>query len=72
MALMFSVCNTKRKLRYQGMGPYLVVEIMPQGVVRIATLDGIIMDGYINGSKLMRFYGPLNTSKTTSHIKDKN
>ena len=33
MEFMFSGCNTKRKLKYQGMGPYQVVEITPQGVV---------------------------------------
>ena len=32
---------------------------MPQGAVRIATLDGVVMEGYINGSKLKRFYKPL-------------
>ena len=41
------------------MGPYQVVEITPQGAVRITTLDGVVMEGYINGSKLKRFYGPL-------------
>ena len=41
------------------MEPYQVVEIMPQGAVRIATLDGVMMEGYINSSKLKRFYGPL-------------
>ena len=41
------------------MGPYQVVEITPQGAVRIATLDGVIMEGYINGSNLKSFYGPL-------------
>ena len=51
---MYGVRNTIRKLKYQGMGPYQVVEIMPQGVVRIATLDGEVMEGYINGSKLKR------------------
>ena len=56
---MYGVRNTKCKLKYQGMGPYQVVEIMPQGAVRIATLDGVVMEGYINGSKLKRFYGPL-------------
>ena len=45
LALKFSMRNTKRKLKYQAMGPYCVVEITPQGVVRIATLDGVIMDG---------------------------
>ena len=30
-----------------------------KGAVRIATLDGVVMEGYINGSKLRRFYGPL-------------
>ena len=41
------------------MGPYQVMEITPQGAVRIATLDGVVMEGYINSSKLKRFYGPL-------------
>ena len=59
LCLMYGVRNRKRKLKYQGMGPYQVVEIMPQGAVRIATIDGVVMEGYINGSKLKRFYGPL-------------
>ena len=59
MCLMYGVRNTKRKLKYQGMGPYQVVEITPQGAVRIATLNRVVMEGYINGSKLKRFYGPL-------------
>ena len=59
LALMFSVHNTKRKLKCQSMGPYRVVEITPQGAVCIATLDGVIMDGYINESKLKRSYGLL-------------
>ena len=56
---MYSVRNTKLKLKYQGMGPYQVVEITPQGAVRIAMLDGVVMEGYINGSMLKMFYGPL-------------
>ena len=44
LCLMYSVRNTKRKLKYQGMGPYQVVEITPQGAVRIATLDGVVME----------------------------
>ena len=59
LCLIYGVRNTKQKLKYQGMGPYQVVEIMPQGAVRIATLDGVVMEGYINDSKLKRFYGPL-------------
>ena len=31
LCLMYSVRNTKRKLKDQGMGPYQVVEITPQG-----------------------------------------
>ena len=49
----------KRKLKYQGMETYQVVEIMPQMAVQNATLDGVVIDVYINGSKLKRFYGPL-------------
>ena len=60
LVLMLSVHNTKKKLKYQAMDPYRVVEITPQGIVRIATLSGVIMDGYINGSKLKKLYRPLN------------
>ena len=56
---MYGSRNTKQKLEYQGMWPYQVVEITPQGAVRIATLDGVVIEGYINGSKLKKFYGPL-------------
>ena len=51
------------------MGTYQVVEIMPQVSVRIATLDGVVMEGYINGSKLKPFYGPL-TLQTLQTIHD--
>ena len=53
---MYGIKNTKQKLKYQGMGPYQVVEITPQGVVWIATLDGNVMDDYINNSTLKMFY----------------
>ena len=56
---MYGVRNMKQKLKYQGMGPYQVVEIKRQRAVRIATIDGVVMEGYINTSKLKRFYGPL-------------
>ena len=35
------------------------MEITPHGLVRITALDGVVIKGYINGSKLKRFYGPL-------------
>ena len=41
------------------MGPYHVVDITPQGSITIATLDEVVMEGYINGSKLKRFCRPL-------------
>ena len=39
LCLLYSVRNTKCKLKYQGMGPSQVVEITPQGAVRISTID---------------------------------
>ena len=39
LCLMYGVRNTKKKLKYQDMEPYQVVEITPQGAVRIATLS---------------------------------
>ena len=69
---MYGIRNTKRKLKYQGMGAYQVVEITPQGAIRIATLDGVVMEGYINGSKLKKFYGPLTLQTLqTIHINQK-
>ena len=59
LCLMYGVRNTKSRLKYQDMGSYKVMEITPQGAVRIATLNGVVMEGYINSSKLKRFYGPL-------------
>ena len=56
---MSSMRNTKRKLKYQAMGVYRMVEITSQGAIRIATLNGVIMDGYINSTKIKRFHGPL-------------
>ena len=51
------------------MGTYCVVEITPQGSVKIVTLDGVVMEGYINESQLKRFYGPL-TSQMLQMIHD--
>ena len=51
------------------MRPYQVVEIIPQVSIRIAILNGVVMEGYVNGSKLKRFYGPL-TLKTLQIIHD--
>ena len=67
LCLLYGVRNTRQKFKYQGMGPYCVVEITPQVSVKIATLDGVVMEGYINGSKLTRFYRPL-TLKTLQTI----
>ena len=66
---MYGIRNMKQKLKYQGMGQYQVVEIMPQGLVRIATLDKVVMEGYINRGKLKSFYGPL-TLQTLETIHD--
>ena len=59
LALLYSISNTKRKLKYQGMGPYQVVEITPQWLVIIVMLDGVVMECYMNGSNLKRFFEPL-------------
>ena len=66
---MYGIRDMKQNLKYQGMEPYQVVEIMPQDLVGIATLDGVVMEGYISGSKIKRFYGPL-TLQTLQTIHD--
>ena len=46
LCLMYGVQNTKQNLKYQGL-------------VWIATIDRVVMEGYINGRKLKRLYVPL-------------
>ena len=48
-----------------------VVEISPQGSVRIARLHSIVMEGYIKSSKLKRFYGSLMLQTSQSIHRDK-
>ena len=59
MALKFTSQRHKKKLKLRGEGPYVVSEITKTGACRIRTLEGIDIPGFINGSKLKRYYGPL-------------
>ena len=57
-ALCMALETQNRNLNIGVWDPIKLVEITPQ-VVTIATLDGVVMEDYINRSKLKRFYGPL-------------
>ena len=70
MVLLFGVRDKKRKLKYTGMGPFRICEIMPQGTVRVKTLDGIETVGFLNGSKFKHYYNPL-TIETIEMAREK-
>ena len=70
MVLLFGVRDKKRKLKYNGMVPFKVCEITPQGTIRVETLDGVETVGFLNGSKFKRYYDPL-TIETIQVAHDK-
>ena len=59
MALKFASQRHKKKIKLRGEGPYGLSEITKTGACRKRTLEGIDIPGFINGSKLKRYYGPL-------------
>jgi hypothetical protein len=58
LALLFSSKKHKGKLKLTGDGPYIVHHINPNGAVLLKTFEGDLFPGYINGSRLKRFYAP--------------
>ena len=58
LALLYSSKKHKGKLKLTGDGPYVVHHINDNGVVLLKTLEGDLFPGYINGSRLKRFYVP--------------
>ena len=59
LVLLYTLKKNKRKLKKQGLGPYVIHTILKSGAIRLATLDGEEMTAFINGSRLKKFYEPL-------------
>ena len=59
LVLLYTLKKSKRKLKKQGLGPYVIHSLLSSGAVKLATLDGEEMSTFINGSRLKRFYEPL-------------
>lgn len=43
------------------MVPFRVCEITPQGTIQVETKDGVETVGFLNGSKLKRYYKTIET-----------
>ena len=56
--MLYSSKKHKGKLKLTGNGPYVVHHINETGAVMLKTLEGKLFPGYINGSRLKRFYIP--------------
>ena len=57
--MVYTLKQHKKKLKLRGLGPYVIDEISPSGLVQLATLDGKQMANYINGSRLKVYHEPL-------------
>ena len=55
LALLFSSKKHKGKLKFTGMGPYVVHYINDNGAVLLKTLEGELFLGYINEVTLSDF-----------------
>lgn len=59
LVLLYTLKKQKRKLKMQGLGPFVINEITTGGVICLETLDGEPMATFINASRLKRFHKPL-------------
>ena len=59
LVLLYTLKKHKRKLKMQGLGPYVLNTITPSGAVRLETLEGEQMANFINGSHLKKYEEPL-------------
>ena len=57
--LLYTLKKHKRKLKKQGLGPFVVSELTSSGAVRLETLEGAQMSNFINGSRLKKYELPL-------------
>ena len=59
LVLLYTLKKLKRKLKMQGLGPFVINELNSSGAVRLETLDGEQMANFINGSCLRLYNEPL-------------
>ena len=55
LVLLYTLKKNKTKLKKQGLGPYVIFELLSSGAMRLATLDGNQMATFINGNCLKKF-----------------
>ena len=59
LVLLYTLKKLKRKLKMQGLGPFVINELNSSGAVHLETLDGEQMANFINGSRLRLYNEPL-------------
>ena len=57
--LVYTLKKKTKKLKKQGMGPFLIHSISSSGAIKLATLDGQEMPNGISGCRLKKYYLPL-------------
>ena len=57
LALLYNiqVKGKPKKLHTEWMGPYIVEEIHPNGLVRLKMLQGIVFQKFVDGARLKRY-----------------
>ena len=59
LVLLYTLKKLKRKLKMQGLGPFVINELNSSGAVHLETLDGEQMANFINDSHLRLYHEPL-------------
>ena len=59
LVLAYTLKQHTSKLKWRGMGPYVIHDISTSGALRLATLDGEQMPSWINGCGVKKYYKPL-------------
>ena len=59
LVLLYVLKKNKRKLKKQGLGPYVIHLLFSSGAIELAALNGEEMSTFISGSRLKKFYEPL-------------
>ena len=53
--LLYKSIGLKKKLKFTGLGPYVITKIFANGAVQLSTLDDISLDTVVNGSRLRKY-----------------
>ena len=54
--LLYKPIGLKKKLKFTGLGPYVITKIFTNGAVQLSTLNGIPLDTVVNGSRLRKYW----------------